>query len=142
MTISPDLEAQILRYYHVEKWRVPAKDRAAGAPLAGRALSAVHPSDPGEVPDADRQPAVRNGTRTRLPWQRRSLPPPHRLLPPAPGGRGLSTPAQPARRAGASRLGAFWSSRDRPRTPSLDGLCHGAELLAPDFPALLPRCPH
>ena len=22
MTISPDLEAQILRYYHVEKWRV------------------------------------------------------------------------------------------------------------------------
>ena len=22
MTIPPDLEAQILRYYHVEKWRV------------------------------------------------------------------------------------------------------------------------
>jgi hypothetical protein len=22
MTILPDLEAQILRYYHVEKWRV------------------------------------------------------------------------------------------------------------------------
>src|SRR6202521_5309464 len=38
--------------------------------------------------------------------------------------------------------GQFWSSRDRPRTPSLDGLRHGAELLAPDFPALLPRCPH
>src|SRR5208283_1840930 len=77
----------------------PAQDRAAGAPLAGRALSIVHPSDPGEVPDADRQPAVRNGMRTRLPWQRRSLPPPHRLLPPASGGRGLSTSALPGEQA-------------------------------------------
>jgi hypothetical protein len=55
MTIPPDLEAQILRYYHVEKWRVgtiarqpqvhhgtvarvlgpgrPAQDRAAGTSL-------------------------------------------------------------------------------------------------------------
>ena len=59
----------------------------------------------------------------------------------APGGGGLSASAQPARRAGASRLGAFWSPHDRPRAPSLDGLRHGAELLAPDFFALLPRCP-
>src|SRR6516165_9194099 len=74
MTIPPDLEAQILRYYHVEKWRVGTIARqlhvhhgtvarvlaqaglpriAAGAALAGRAISALHPSDPGEVPDAD-----------------------------------------------------------------------------------------
>ena len=164
MTIPPDLEAQILRYYHVEKWRVGTiarqlhvhhgtvarvlaqaglpQDRAAGTSLAGRALSALHPSDPGEVPDADRQPAVRDGVRTRLPRQRRSLPPPHRLSSAAPGGGGLSASAQPARRAGAGRLGAFRSPHDRPRAPSLDGLRHGAELLAPDLSALLPRCPH
>ena len=75
MTIPPDLEAQILRYYHVEKWRVGTIARqlrvhhgtvAAGLgpgrpahasgrrprPLAGRSLSALHPPDPGEVPDA------------------------------------------------------------------------------------------
>src|SRR5260370_41443327 len=75
-----------------------AQDRDAGASLPDRALSALHPSGPGEVPDPDRQPAVRDGVRTRLPRQRRSLPPPHRLLSAALGGGSLSTSAQPARR--------------------------------------------
>src|SRR5580658_687214 len=119
-----------------------APDWTAGASLAGRALSALHPSDAGEVSDADCQPALRDGVRTRLPRQWGSLPPPHRLLSAAPGGRSLSTSAQLARRAGAGRLGTFWSSRDRLRAPSLDGLRHGVEPLAPDLLALLPRCPH
>jgi hypothetical protein len=83
MTIPPDLEAQILRYHLVEKWTVgtiarqlqvhsgtvkrgvgggrPAEHRGAGAPLADRSVPAVHPGDAGEVPDADRRPAQRDG---------------------------------------------------------------------------------
>ena len=92
MTIPPDLEADpaLLSCRKMARWPErapaacaprhrgaglepgwPAQDQAAGAPLAGRALSAVHPSlsavhpsDPGKVPDADRQPPVRDGTRT------------------------------------------------------------------------------
>jgi hypothetical protein len=100
MTIPPDLEAQILRYYHVEKWPL-ARSRAScmytmapwrgswarlACPGSGRRRAAPRSSPicrssirPCRVPDADRQPAVRDGTRTRLPWQRRSLPPPHLL---------------------------------------------------------------
>src|SRR6516164_2906547 len=80
MTIPPDLEAQILRYYHVEKWRVGTIARQlhvhhgtvarvvaqAGLPRIGPPArhSQVEPYLPfihqtGEVPDADRQPAVR-----------------------------------------------------------------------------------
>src|SRR5207249_12299790 len=89
MTIPPDLEAQILRYYHVEKWRVGTIARQlhvhhgtvervlaqAGLPkisaaLADRTLSALHPCDLEEVPDAHRQPAVRDGARAGLPRQR------------------------------------------------------------------------
>ena len=83
MTIPPDLEAQILRYHHVEKWRVGtiarqlhvhhgtvlrvqaqaglAADLSSGAPLADRAVPAVHLCDTGEVPHADRQAALRDG---------------------------------------------------------------------------------
>src|SRR5258708_38967967 len=57
-------------------------------------------------------------------------------------GRSLFTSAQSAGRAGPGRLGTLRSSRDRPRTPSVDGLRHGAELFAPHLPALLPQCPH
>ena len=41
MTIPPDLEAQILRYYHVEKWRVGtiARQLHPAASAAGRSLS-------------------------------------------------------------------------------------------------------
>src|SRR5258708_12361276 len=102
----------------------PAQDRAAGASLPDRALSALHPSDPGEVPDPDRQPAVRDGVRTRLPRQRRSLPPPHRLLSAALGGGSLSTSAHPARRPGATRLPPFSSSPPPPPPPPLHALPH------------------
>ena len=107
MTIPPELEAQILRYYHVEKWRVGTIARQlhvhhgtvarvlaqAGLPrigppaasLADRAVPAVHPRDAGEVPDADRQPAVRHGARARLPRRPRSLPPPRCPSSAAPG---------------------------------------------------------
>ena len=62
MTIPPDLEAQILRYHHVEKWRAgtiarqlalrhgvarvatgrSVAERVIDTPLAGRAVSAIH----------------------------------------------------------------------------------------------------
>ena len=115
MVTPPDIEAQILRYYHVEKWRVgtiagqlhvhhsvvdaragagrAAEDRPAGAAVADRRLSAVHPPDAGDVPDADRQSAVCDGARARLSRQPRSLPPPDRLPSAAPAGRGLSAAA-------------------------------------------------
>src|SRR5947209_20430409 len=106
MTIPPDLEARILRYYHVEKWRVGtiARQLHVHHGTVARVLAQVglprigpparrsqvepylpfHPCNPGEVPDAHRQPAVRDGVRTWLPRQRRSLPPPHRLSPALP----------------------------------------------------------
>ena len=37
--------------------------------------------------------------------------------------------------------GHFGHLADRPGAASADGVRHGAELLAPDLPALLPRCP-
>jgi hypothetical protein len=41
MTITPELEAQILRYHHVEKWRISTIARQLHAALrtAGRRLS-------------------------------------------------------------------------------------------------------
>ena len=164
MVTPPDIEAQILRYYHAEKWRVgtiarqlrvhhsvvrpgagpgrAAADRAAAAALEDRPVSAIHPRDPGEVPDADRQPPARDGARARLSRRSRPLPPYHRLPPTASVGGGLSASAQPAWRTGSGRLGTFWPCGDRPGTPAADGFRHGAELLAPDLPALLPRRPH
>src|ERR1700694_4130449 len=164
MTIPPDLEAQILRYYHVEKWRVGTIARQlhvhhgtvarvlaqAGLPRIGPPArrSQVEPYLPFIHQTLEKFPTLTASRLYAMVRERgyrgsgdhsRHLIACYRT---APGGGGLSTSAQPARRAGASRLGAFWSSRDRPRTPSLDGLRHGAELLAPDFPALLPRCPH
>ena len=83
MTIPPELEAQILRYYHARKMARrndrpavarasrnrrpragpgrPAAHRDAAAAIENRSLSAVHPRDAGQVPDADRQPAARHG---------------------------------------------------------------------------------
>jgi DNA-directed RNA polymerase specialized sigma24 family protein len=83
MTISTELEAQILRYYHVEKWRVgtiarqlhvhhgtvmrvlaqagPAQNRSVAAPLPDRAVLAVYLRDPTEIPHAHRQPSIRHG---------------------------------------------------------------------------------
>ena len=80
MVTPPDIEAQILRFYHAEKWTVGTIARQlhmhhgvvrrvlaqAGLPRLGppprpsqdRRVSAVHPPDAGELPDADRQPPV------------------------------------------------------------------------------------
>src|SRR5580704_12579377 len=56
-----------------------ATDRATIASLAGRCVPALHPPDAGQVPQAHRQPAIRDGVRTRLSRRSRSLPPHHRL---------------------------------------------------------------
>src|SRR5208283_4190638 len=110
--------------------------------IEDRRVSAVHPPDAGDLPDADRQPPVCHGLRAWLSRQPRSLPPPDRLPPAASKSRGVSTSALPARRTSTSRLGTFRTSRDWPGTPPADGVRHSAELLASDLPALLPRCTH
>ncbi len=50
MTILPEFEAQILRYYHAEKWRI-----------GHRSIFAVYPRNLGEISDFDRQSLVRDG---------------------------------------------------------------------------------
>jgi len=83
MTIPPELEAQILRYYHVEKWRVGTIARQlhvhygtvmrvlaqAGLPRIGpparysqiEPCLPFHPRDATEVSDALCQPSPRHG---------------------------------------------------------------------------------
>ena len=119
VTIPPELEAQILRYYHVEKWRVGTIARQlrvhpetvarvlaqAGLPRIGaprRPLkidpwSAVHPRDAGQVPDADRQPPARDGLGTRLSRRAKSFPRHHCLPSATSDSGGLSAPAHAAR---------------------------------------------
>jgi hypothetical protein len=79
VTIPPELEAQILRYYHVERWRIGSIARhlrvhpdtvtrvlaQTGLPRIG---TPARPSgvDPREVPDPDREPPPHHGPRTRL----------------------------------------------------------------------------
>src|SRR5271166_5938673 len=115
-----------------------SQDRAAATAVADRRLSAIHPSDAGDIPDTDGQPPLCDGARARLP---RSLPAPHRLPSTATESRGLSASALPAWRTGSGGLGPLWPSRDRPGTPAADGVRDGAELLTPDLPALLRRRP-
>ena len=88
MAIPPELKAQILRFYHAEKWSIGTIARQlkvhhdtvsrvlaqAGLPRLGPParhsqidpLSPVHSADLGEVPDPDRGPALRHGARARL----------------------------------------------------------------------------
>jgi predicted DNA-binding protein (UPF0251 family) len=118
VAIPPELEAQILRYYHVEKWRAGTIARQLGVhhgtvdrvlsqaglpkaershrPSQARSLPAIHPRDPGEVSDPDRQPAVCDGAQQRLLRWPRSLPPSDLAAPAPPGGRGVPTLADPA----------------------------------------------
>ena len=101
MTIPPDLQARILRFYHVEKWPVGtiAKQLRVHHTTVSRVLiqaglpRVLHHSrrsmaDPfvpfiretlGQVPDADRQPPLRDGAGARLSRQPRPLPPRRRL---------------------------------------------------------------
>src|SRR6202162_169750 len=78
----------------------PAADRIAATPVADRSLSALHPPDPGEVPDAGRQPALRDGVSARLRRQPPSLSASHRMPATASEGRGVFALAQPAGRTG------------------------------------------
>src|SRR6516225_4522954 len=117
-------------------------ERVIDTPLADRAVSAIHPRDAGAISDADGQPAIRHGARAWLPRRSRLLPPSHCPPSTTAASGGLSTPEHPARRTGAGRLGTLRPSHDRLRASAIDGLRHGAELVAPDIPALLPRCPH
>ncbi len=106
MVTPPDIEAQILRFYHAEKWTMGTIARqlhihhsvgtaGAGAGraaagwatttcLANRRVSAVHSSDLGGIPDADRQSPVCHGVWTRLSRQPRSFPPRDCLSPARP----------------------------------------------------------
>jgi len=70
MVTPPDIEAQILRYYHAEKWTAGTIARQLHVhhsvvqrviAQAGRPLPAADPPDAGEVPNPDRQPPVRHG---------------------------------------------------------------------------------
>ena len=151
MTIPPELEAQILRYYHLEKWRIgtiarqlrihpekrrpgsrpggPAAHRRAAAAIEDRSRSAVHPRDAGGVPDADRQPPARDGLRTRLSRRAKPFPSRHRLPSATSASRGLSAPAHAAGRAGAMRLGPLDSEPDRRAPPAC--VCLGVERISP-----------
>src|SRR5271165_3353643 len=164
MVIAPDIEAQILRYHHAEKWTVGTIARQlhvhhsvvrrvlaqAGLPRIGppprpsqdRRLSALHPPDVGDVPDADGQPPPCDGARAWLSRQPRPFPPPDRLPSAATESRSLSASAQPAWRTSAGGLGPLWPPPDRPSAAAVDGVRDGAELLAPDLSALLPGRPN
>ena len=162
MTIPPELEAQILRYYHVEKWRIGTIARQLhvhhGTVMRVLAQAGLPRTGP---------PARRSQIDPYLPFMRRDAARSSRRSPPAASTpwcasaataaaritSGILSPvigrARPAEaylrlrtlagRAGTSGLGTLRASRDRSRPPAVDGVRHGAELLAPDLPALLPR---
>src|SRR5277367_3973116 len=114
-----------------------AQGGTAAAPVPNRRLSALHPPDVGDVPDADGQPPLCDGARARLSRQPRPFPPPDRLPSTTTESRSLSASAQPAWRTSAGGLGPPWPPPDRPSAAAVDGVRHGAELLAPDLSALL-----
>ncbi len=164
MTISAELEAKILRYFHVEKWPVgtiarqlglhhgtvdrvlsqaglPKLERPHRASLA-RSVPALRAGHLGTVPAAVRQSALCHGARARLPGWRGSLPSPAAALPATGAARGLPAPEDPAGGAGPSRLGPFRHRDRRPCHAPADGVRDGAELVAADPAALLYGCPH
>ena len=129
----PELEAQILRCCHVEKWRI-RDDRPADAARASRnrrpcpgagwptcasggATATIEDRSYlpfirdmlAKFPYADRQPAARDeDLRTRLSRRAQSFPCRHRLPSTTSASRALSAPAHAAREpAGAMRLGRF-----------------------------------
>ena len=57
-----------------------------------------------------------------------------------PGARSLSASEDTAGRTGPSGLGTLWKAHHRQGRTHLDGLRDGAEFLAGDLSALLPRC--
>jgi hypothetical protein len=75
----------------VRNWplRIICMSSTPARPPLTRVTPHIHPSDAGDVPDADGQPAVWNGARTRLPGPGGSLPSSHLLPQAAPQGRSL-----------------------------------------------------
>jgi len=117
-----------------------AEGRAPAPRVADRSLPALCSPDPGEVPETYCQPPLCDGVRARLQRRGGSLPPSD-CPPPAPSAaRGLSASEDTAGRTGPSGLGTLWKAHHRQGRTHLDGLRDGAELLAGDLSALLPRC--
>src|SRR5208337_1889318 len=163
MVIAPDIEAQILRYHHAEKWTVGTIARqlhvhhsVVRRVLAQAGLPRIGPPPRPSQIDAY-LPFIRQTletfptlTASRLyaiarAWlwrQPRPFPPPDRLPSAATESRSLSASAQPAWRTSAGGLGPLWPPPDRPSAAAVDGVRDGAELLAPDLSALLPGRPN
>src|SRR3984957_8112065 len=74
-----------------------AKDWLVATQIKDRRVSAVHPSDAGDIPDTDGEPSVWNGVRAWLFRPPRSLPTLDRLSSAAPESRSLFAPAHSAR---------------------------------------------
>jgi hypothetical protein len=159
VTISAELEAQILRYYHVEKWRPGTIARQLGVHhgtvarvLAQAGLPRLR--QPGRPSQIDPYlPFIRQTlekfptlTASRIyamvrergypggPDHFRHVVAWHRPCPKAEAFLRLRTlPGEQA-----EGLGPFWPPRNWPCAPSTDGLRHGAELFARHLSALLP----
>ena len=164
MVIAPDIEAQILRYHHAEKWTVGTIARqlhvhhsTVRRVLAQAGLPRIGPP-PRPSPIDAYLPFIRQTletfptlTASRLyamacergyrgsPDHFRHLIACHRPRPKAEAYLRLRSPSW---RTGAGGLGPLRPPPDRPRPAAVDGVRDGAELLAPDLPALLPRRPH
>ena len=164
MTITSELEAHILRLYHVEKWRCGTIARQlhihrdtvrrvlaqAGLPRMGRrhadrwsipiCRSSVQTLEKFPTLTASRLYAMvrERGYQGCADHFRHLI-----ALPPAtPAGRGVPAPAHAAGRTRPGGLGPLRPSGDRPGAPAADGLRDGAVVVARDLPALLPRRPH
>ena len=116
-----------------------ASAHEAAAALEARSFHALHSPDAGQVSDAARQPALRDGAQARLPGESKPLPQHDRPRAAEACGRGLSAVEDPSRRAGPDRLGPLRQGEDRSRGAPVDGLRDGSQLLATHLPALLPE---
>jgi hypothetical protein len=163
MALTPETEAQILRYHHAERWPVgtiarqliciatvwPAFwPRPACRPSKQiHRPSAVDPYLPFILETLEQFPRLRASRLYAMVKDRgypgrpdhfRHLIARHRPRP----KRSLSAPAHLAGRTDAGGLGTLRPPRDRPCAPAVDGLRHRPLLVAADLPALLPRRPH
>ena len=164
MVIAPDIEAQILRYHHAEKWTVGTIARqlhvhhsVVRRVLAQAGLPRIGPPPRPSQIDAY-LPFIRQTletfptlTASRLyamarergyrgsPDHFRHLIACHRPRPKAEAYLRLrSLPGE----QGAGGLGPLRPPPDRPSAAAVDGVRDGAELLAPDLSALLPGRPN
>ena len=163
MALSPEHEAQILRYYHAERWRIGTIAAQLGLhrDTVARVLAQAGLPRHGPVQRASAIDPICPSSTTRSRSFRASRPRgsttwcAHAVTPGAPITSATSSPGTARARAPrptcgyapcpASRprsTGALRAPDDRARAPSADGLRHGAVVVAPDLSALLPRCAH